>query len=90
MKVIGRKVVEMTFTKDEIEVMAEMEHARWNIERLFNGWRRGNKRDVSHKISPYLTSWKELPEEIREWDRETVRMIPEFLAKVGLEVRRQP
>jgi len=79
----------MTFTRDEIEVMAEKEHARWNVERLRDGWRWGETKDVTNKVSPYIVSWAELPEDVKEWDRETVRKIPEFLAKVGLEVRRQ-
>ena len=36
-----------------------------------------------------LVSWRELPENVKEWDRNTVRAIPEILARVGLEVRRQ-
>jgi len=86
---VGRKVAKMTFTKDEIEVMAEMEHARWNVERLLDGWKWGEERDVVKKVSPYLVPWAELPENEKKRDRETVREIPEFLAKVGLEVRRQ-
>lgn len=88
-RAVGRKVAKMTFTKDEIEVMAEMEHARWNVERLLDGWKWGEKRDVINKVSPYLVPWAELPEDVKERDRETVRKIPEFLAKVGLEIRRQ-
>jgi len=79
----------MTFTKGEVEIMAEMEHARWNVERLLDGWRWGEKRNVTKKISPYLVPWLELSDDVREWDRQTVRKIPEFLAKIGLEVRRQ-
>ena len=85
-KTEGREVVKMTFTKDQIEVMAEMEHARWTIERFLDGWKQGENRDVDNKINPYLVPWTELPEEAREWDRETVRQIPELLAQVGLEI----
>jgi len=88
-KTEGREVAKMTFTRDEIEVMAEMEHARWNVERLLDGWKWSTNRDVVKKTSPYLVGWVDLPEDIKEWDRETVRKIPEFLAEVGLEVHRQ-
>jgi ppGpp synthetase/RelA/SpoT-type nucleotidyltranferase len=88
-QVTDRDIAVMTFTSDEVELMAEMEHARWNVERLTKGWRLGQERDVTKKISPYLVSWAELPEDVKEWDRETVRKIPEFLATVGLEIRRQ-
>lgn len=88
-KVRNHALVLMTFAQNEIEVMAEMEHARWNVERLVDGWRWGKIRDVSKKISPYLVPWNELPEDVKEWDRETVRKIPEYLKMEGLEVRRK-
>lgn len=88
-KVTGRKIRVISFNKDEVELLAEMEHGRWNVERLFDGWTWGEKRDVAKKKSPYLVSWLELPEEVRELDRETVRKIPELLAKVGLEIQRE-
>ena len=88
-KVTNRDITQMKFTEDEIEVMAEMEHTRWTIERLRDGWRWSKKRDIRKKSSPYLLSWSELPADMKEWDRQTVRKIPEYLAKVGLEVRRQ-
>ncbi|MBA7640533.1 hypothetical protein ES703_48202 [subsurface metagenome] len=40
------------------------------------------------KTSPYLVGWSELPDNVKERDRELVRQIPEFLAKVGLEIHR--
>jgi hypothetical protein len=85
-KTQGRQVVRTKFTKDQIEVMAEMEHSRWTKERLIDGWKQGKNRDVDNKISPYLVPWIELPEDAKEWDRETVRQIPELLAQVGLEI----
>jgi hypothetical protein len=88
-KVTDRPVALMTFTEKEIEVMAEMEHARWNVERLLAGWKLAEKRDISKKLSPYLVGWQKLPEDAKKWDRETVRKIPEFLAKVSLEIRRK-
>ena len=44
---------------------------------------------MEKKISPYLVSWEVLPDSVKEWDRQTVRAIPEFLATVGMEVRRK-
>ena len=87
-RAVGRDVALMTFTNDEIETMAEMEHARWNVERLLDGWKLGGERDVGNKVSPHLVPWGELPEDVKEWDRQAVRNIPELLAKVGLEIRR--
>ncbi len=80
-----------TFTADEVERMARMEHGRWNVERLRNGWRPG-PRDDTKKLHPCLVPWddKTLTEEIKDYDRNAVRKFPEILAKAGLEVVRRP
>jgi len=88
-EVRDRPIALMTFNKGEIETMAKMEHARWVVERLMDGWKLGEKKDITKKISPYLVPWSKLPENIKEWDRDPVRKIPEFLANVGLEVHRK-
>lgn len=88
-KVTDRKIRLLSFTEDEVEFLAEMEHGRWNVERLLEGWRWGEKKDTAKKKSPYLVSWSDLPDDVKEWDRATVRKIPEFLAKIGLEIRRE-
>ena len=84
----GKKVKRPKFTKKEIELMAEMEHGRWTVERLGNGWKLGPERDAKEKISPYLVSWRKLPEAIKDYDRAAVQEFPEVLAKAGLEVYR--
>jgi hypothetical protein len=76
------------FSPEEVEIMAEMEHGRWNAERLAAGWRFGPDRDPGNKISPYLVRWQDLPDKIREYDRKAVRDLPNILADVGLEVYR--
>lgn len=87
-KVEDKEINIIEFSDEEVEIMSEMEHGRWNAERLLDGWTWGKEKDVEKKISPYLVSWDELSEEVREWDRQTVRKIPEFLASVGFEIYR--
>jgi ppGpp synthetase/RelA/SpoT-type nucleotidyltranferase len=87
-RVTNRKVALMTFTDDEVETLAGMEHGRWNAERLFQGWTLGETTDYERKLSPYLVPWAKLPEDVREWDRQTVRRIPDYLAEVQLEIGR--
>lgn len=79
----------LSFTTAEIELMSELEHDRWVAERRAAGWTPGAERDVENKVTPYLVSWQDLAEEVRDWDREPVRRIPELLAGVGLEIRRR-
>lgn len=85
----GRAAVFDGFTDAEVERMAELEHGRWNVERLRDGWRRG-PRDDQKKRHPCLVPWddKTLTEEIKDYDRNAVRKFPEILAQAGLEVRR--
>jgi hypothetical protein len=84
----GRQIVPDTFTEDEIERLAEMEHGRWNIERLLAGWTWGESREEAAKTSPCLVPWSELPDEVKQWDLQAVARIPELLAKAGYEVYR--
>jgi tetratricopeptide (TPR) repeat protein len=76
------------FNEDDVEKMAEMEHGRWNIERLCDGWRYGRIRDDTRRVHDCLVSWRDLPEDVRDYDRKSVRAFPGILAKAGLEISR--
>lgn len=77
----------LKLSPEQVEQLAEMEHGRWVAERLLAGWRWGEERDHQRKRNPFLVPWRNLPEQIRERDRETVRRIPEYLRKTRLMVR---
>ncbi len=77
----------LAFAPDEVELLAVMEHDRWWEERAVGGWTLGAK-DVERKTSPYLVPYGDLPEEIKDYDRDTVRAMPAFLAAVGFAVVR--
>lgn len=89
--VSGREPVLFTFTADEIEVMAKLEHERFVTERLLQGWVPG-PRDDKKKTSPYLVKWEDLPlpaegkKDIREYDRDFARAISGLLSKAGFEI----
>ncbi len=76
-----------TFSPAEVERMAEMEHERFVEERLRAGWRPGPD-DPSKRISPDLVPWDQLPETVKELDRDSVRGLPVFLAKAGFQLYR--
>jgi len=76
------------FKPEEIESMAEMEHGRWVVQRISEGWICGMKKDVDKKISPCIVGWQELEDGIQEYDREAVRLWPELLAGAGMEIYR--
>lgn len=85
--VVGREPKVMKFAKKEIEIMAEIEHVRFVAERFSQGWSAG-RRNAKNKTSPYLVGWEKIPENIKEYDRNAVRPIPEFLAMAGFEIYR--
>ncbi len=78
------------FSADEIELMAQIEHERWVLDRIRAGWKhtKGQK-NIKKKKSPYLVPWGELSEEIKELDRNTVGALPSFLYKVDLQIHRE-
>jgi hypothetical protein len=77
------------FTDEEVEIMAGVAREHWVAERRRAGWVSGPERDLVRKITPYLeASYAELPEDVKEWDRQAVRAIPEVLAAAGYEVYR--
>jgi hypothetical protein len=77
------------FTDAEVERMAEMEHGRWNVERLRDGWRYGKPRDDAKKVHDCLVPWSDSRlDVVRHYDRDAVRKFPETLAQAGLEIFR--
>lgn len=78
------------FSADEIETMGAIEHQRWMDERKAAGWSQAQGgRRANGKTSPHMVAWDQLPEEVKDYDRATVRRVPALLAQVGLEVRRR-
>ena len=91
MRAIGCRIVEAKaegvaatgFTSEEVEMLAELEHRRWNAERWLSGWTYGDKTDKDQRIHHCLVPWNKLGNEIQQFHRESVRRIPVWLAKVN-------
>jgi hypothetical protein len=64
------------FTGEQVEELARRGHDRWQDERRQAAWRYGPVRDAHAKLSPYLVPWDELIEDVRNLDRDAVRLIP--------------
>ena len=64
---------------DLTEKIAENVHDVWAIGRIKEGWKYGPVRDDSKKESPCLVPYSELPENEKEYDRntagETIKLI---------------
>ncbi len=75
----GRSV-DLTVDSEAKELMAILEHKRWNAERLLNGWKYGKVRDDRRKIHPCLVPFEELPENEKEKDRTNITDLQDFFA----------
>ena len=80
-----------SFTDDQVETLARIEHDRWVRERLDAGWtldRTATKGDPVRKTSPYLVPYDELSFEIQEYDRDPARQLIPLVKSAGLMVVR--
>ena len=84
---VGEKVEKIS--EDDIESLSIFEHDAWVNERIGTGWVYGEVKDIEKKISPYILPYDELPEEIKELDRDTIRNIPELLERIGMNIYRR-
>ena len=78
----------LSFVPAEVELLARMEHDNWWKERVTAGWKYGPEKDLEEKKSPYLVPYDELPEDVKDYDRNTVRAMPAFLAEAAFAVVR--
>ncbi len=77
------------FSDPEIESLAKMEHERWVEERKKDGWKYApGEKDIKNKTSPYLLPYEEISEQVKEYNRNTVRELPRFLARAGYQIYR--
>lgn len=69
-----------------LDQMGALEHGRWNIERLSSGWRPGPKKDVALRLSDCLKPYEQLPDHIRQYDRNAIQSYAFILAQVNLRI----
>lgn len=74
-------------TDDEVERLAEDEHARW-LRDLGPGWQYGATSDPARRLHEAYLPWEALPNEQRNKDRELVRRIPAIIREAGYAVAR--
>jgi hypothetical protein len=79
---------EVTFTDQEVEILAEMEHDRFVAERRQAQWTESRRRNPAAKKTPYLVPWSDLTKKIKDYDRKAVRAIPELMRDAGFNLYR--
>jgi hypothetical protein len=81
--------LKFSFTNEEIEYLAYLEHERWMDEKIEQGWRYGKERDDIQKKHPSLVSYDKLSEKEKDKDRNTIRQIPQLLSLIDYQVYRR-
>ena len=71
------------------ERIAENVHEVWAKARIDEGWPYGEKRDDIHKKHPCLVPYDELPEEEKEYDRNTAMNTIKMVKKLGFRIEKE-
>ncbi len=79
-----------SFSKEEVEQMAQHEHQLWCHWKRSIGWEYGPYRDDQLKTNPDLVPWEELPQIERKKNTDFIRALPRLLADMGFEIVRIP
>ena len=77
-----------------IQWLAQLEHGRWNIERLYYGWRFAKEKDIARRLNPCLAPWPALKNvngmDYQPYDIDAISSLPRKLREAGLEIYRKP
>ncbi|MCS2863009.1 RyR domain-containing protein [Bacteroides thetaiotaomicron] len=71
------------------ERIAENVHEVWAKARIDEGWTYGEKRDDIHKKHPCPVPYDELPEEEKEYDRNTAMNTIKMVKKLGFRIEKE-
>ena len=78
----------LKFSQEDTDDLAMYEHNEWWDEKLGKGWKYNDKKNVDEKKSPCLIEWDDLDEGSKEYDRDTIKNIPQLLDNIGLKIIR--
>lgn len=71
------------------EMIAENVHEVWARDRMNQGWTYGEHRDDSLKQTPCLIPYNQLPEEEKEYDRNTSQETLKVILKLGFKISKK-
>ena len=77
------------FTPEQVEILSIREHDRWLQGRRDQGYHYAPKSDKAKKLNKHMIEYADLPEDIKEYDRDPARDIPKLLRGLGLGVYRK-
>ena len=70
------------------EKIAENVHDVWAVGRMSEGWRYGDKKDTEKKTTPALVPYSELPENEKDYDRNTAIETLKLIIKLGYAIEK--
>ena len=68
------------------ERIAKNVHDVWALSRIREGWKYGEKKDSTAKTTPCLVPYEELPEEEKDYDRNTAFETLRLIVKLGYTI----
>ena len=69
-----------------VEQMAKNVHEVWAESRIKQGWTYGEQRNDALKTHPCLIPYEDLPEEEKEYDRNTSKETLKLITKLGFHI----
>lgn len=75
--------------KPLVESLSENLHDMWVWERQSEGWTYGEQRNDELKTHPCLVPYEELPEEEKEYDRNTSIGTLKLIMKLGFKIEKE-
>ena len=74
--------------EDLVEEMSKNVHEVWAETRIKQGWKYGEQRNDELKTHPCLIPYEELPEEEKDYDRNTSIGTLKLILKLGFKISR--
>lgn len=71
-----------------VEQLARNVHDNWALGRIKEGWTYGTQRDDKNKKHPCLVDYDELPENEKEYDRDTAVETIKLIMKLGWKIEK--
>lgn len=76
-------------TDERFEALSKTEHERWNAYMYYKGWKSGPVRNDARKIHTDLIPYEELSKIKKDFDRNTIRNIPNLFKELGYKIIHQ-
>ncbi len=76
-------------TDERFEALSKTEHERWNAYMYYKGWKPGPVRNDARKIHTDLIPYEELSKIKKDYDRNTIRNIPDLVKELGYKIIHQ-